>query len=159
MGAREDTRFNNAMLTLNMRRALCWKIIIGDKKAAEKTSQALREKSNEERDTARPDPNAAGVLLPNPASYLANPNLATASVMGNILASSLDPPKPPTADGEKSKENDNEASVKDGEKKEDKSEKKEDEPKAGEEKDSTMKTEPVEAPEETETDNQETVSV
>jgi len=45
---------------------------IGDKKAAEKTSQALREKSNEERDKVKGDPGAlASVLLPNPASYLA----------------------------------------------------------------------------------------
>jgi len=50
-------------------------IDIGDKKAAEKTSQALREKSNEEREKLKNDPNAlgvgVGVLLPNPASYLA----------------------------------------------------------------------------------------
>lgn len=48
-------------------------IDIGDKKAAEKTSQALREKTNEERDKLKASPGAlgVGVLLPNPASYLA----------------------------------------------------------------------------------------
>ena len=46
---------------------------IGDKKAAEKTSQALREKTNEERDRLKSDPASLGVqvLLPNPSSYLA----------------------------------------------------------------------------------------
>ena len=46
---------------------------VGDKKAAEKTSQALREKTNEERDKLKHDPSALGVqvLLPNPTSYLA----------------------------------------------------------------------------------------
>lgn len=46
---------------------------VGDKKAAEKTSQALREKSNEERDKLKRDPSTLGVqvLLPNPSSYLA----------------------------------------------------------------------------------------
>lgn len=44
---------------------------IGDKKASEKTSQALREKINE--DTPGPKaPLGSGVLLPNPASYLAD---------------------------------------------------------------------------------------
>jgi len=56
----------------------------GDKKAAEKTSQALREKSNEEREKLKKEPGSVGVLLPNPASYLA---ATTANVMGNILAS------------------------------------------------------------------------
>ena len=49
-------------------------IDIGDKKAAEKTSQALREKTNEERDKLRSDIVAlggnSGVLLPNPSSYI-----------------------------------------------------------------------------------------
>lgn len=46
---------------------------IGDKKAAEKTSQALREKTNEERDKLKGDAASLGVqvLLPNPTSYLA----------------------------------------------------------------------------------------
>lgn len=46
---------------------------VGDKKAAEKTSQALREKTNEERDKLKHDPSALGVqvLLPNPTAYLA----------------------------------------------------------------------------------------
>ena len=39
---------------------------IGDKKAAEKTSQALREKPNEELGTR-----VVGTVLPNPDSYLA----------------------------------------------------------------------------------------
>jgi folylpolyglutamate synthase/dihydropteroate synthase len=39
---------------------------IGDKKAAEKTSQALREKPNEELGT-----HVVGTMLPNPDSYLA----------------------------------------------------------------------------------------
>jgi hypothetical protein len=41
---------------------------IGDKKAAEKTSQALREKPNEEYGTGG---RVGGTLLPNPDSYLA----------------------------------------------------------------------------------------
>jgi hypothetical protein len=48
-------------------------IDIGDKKAAEKTSQALREKTNEERDKVKTAPAGSlgvGVLLPSPASYL-----------------------------------------------------------------------------------------
>ena len=46
---------------------------IGDKKAAEKTSQALREKTNDERDK-KADPATLGVqiLLPNPTNYLAS---------------------------------------------------------------------------------------
>lgn len=46
---------------------------VGDKKAAEKTSQALREKTNEERDKTKRDPATLGVnvLLPDPSSYLA----------------------------------------------------------------------------------------
>jgi hypothetical protein len=61
-------------------------IDIGDKKAAEKTSQALREKSIDERDSSvKSDPGTgiSAVLLPNPASYLA---AATAQAMGNILS-------------------------------------------------------------------------
>jgi hypothetical protein len=53
---------------------------IGDKKAAEKTSQALREKTNEERDLLKATP-GLGVLLPNPASFLA---AATASMATGI---------------------------------------------------------------------------
>ena len=50
---------------------------IGDKKAAEKTSQALREKTNEERDKLRSDivtlgSTAAGVLLPNASTFLSS---------------------------------------------------------------------------------------
>jgi hypothetical protein len=55
---------------------------IGDKKAAEKTSQALREKTNEERDLLKAPP-GLGVLLPNPASFLA---AATASMVTGISA-------------------------------------------------------------------------
>jgi len=84
---------------------------IGDKKAAEKTSQALREKSNEERDKLKSDPGSAtaaasGVLLPSPASFLAS---TTASVMGNILASSApasEPPKNKPAKGKAKKGDD-----------------------------------------------------
>lgn len=49
-------------------------IDIGDKKAAEKTSQALREKTHEERDKTKANPAAAlgsGIILPSPSSYLA----------------------------------------------------------------------------------------
>lgn len=58
---------------------------VGDKKAAEKTSQALREKPSDKKPgelTNAP----TGILLPNPASYLA---AATASAM---LGDSI-PPK------------------------------------------------------------------
>ncbi|EEC46715.1 predicted protein [Phaeodactylum tricornutum CCAP 1055/1] len=59
-------------------------IDIGDKKAAEKTSQALREKTDEEREKLKRDPNSGvGILLPNPASYLA---AATATAMFAIPA-------------------------------------------------------------------------
>lgn len=45
---------------------------VGDKKAAEKTSQALREKTNEERDKQKSSTTlGSGVLLPAPSSYLA----------------------------------------------------------------------------------------
>jgi hypothetical protein len=43
---------------------------IGDKKAAEKTSQALREKPTDEVGTVVPA-SIGGTLLPDPASYLA----------------------------------------------------------------------------------------
>jgi hypothetical protein len=56
---------------------------IGDKKAAEKTSQALREKTNEERDQLKQTPGSLGVLLPNPASFLA---AATASMVTALTA-------------------------------------------------------------------------
>lgn len=58
---------------------------IGDKKAAEKTSQALREKTDDERDAKGSTPDALGgaaVLLPHPSSYLglvAFPGLPPAS--------------------------------------------------------------------------------
>lgn len=63
---------------------------VGDKKAAEKTSQALREKTNEERGhQQKKDPSMVGVhvLLPNPASYLA------AVVGAPILLPSVQTPK------------------------------------------------------------------
>lgn len=41
---------------------------IGDKKAAEKTSQALREKTSEERETTKEI--SGGMLFPSPDSYL-----------------------------------------------------------------------------------------
>lgn len=56
---------------------------IGDKKAAEKTSQALREKTIEERDQLKATPGSLGVLLPNPASFLAT---ATASMVTGVSA-------------------------------------------------------------------------
>jgi hypothetical protein len=58
----------------------------GDKKAAEKTSQALREKATEEREKVPGESSSgsAGLLVPVPATYLA---ATTANVMGNILAS------------------------------------------------------------------------
>jgi hypothetical protein len=58
----------------------------GDKKAAEKTSQALREKATEEREKLQAETSggAAGVLVPAPAGFLAE---TTANVMGSILAS------------------------------------------------------------------------
>lgn len=78
---------------------------IGDKKAAEKTSQALREKTNEERDNLKRDPNAlgvgVGVLLPSPSSYLA------AVAQGNMFASSVPPtvvPMKTDADEEKTED-------------------------------------------------------
>lgn len=60
--------------------------LTGDKKAAEKTSQALREKATEEGEKIQEETpgGGAGILVPSPASYLA---ATTASVMGNILAS------------------------------------------------------------------------
>jgi hypothetical protein len=68
-------------------------IDIGDRKAAEKTSQALREKSNEERDKVVGDPGALGmaVLLPNRASYF---DAATAAA---IFAGTLPPSVVPAA--------------------------------------------------------------
>jgi hypothetical protein len=51
---------------------------IGDKKAAEKTSQALREKPTEELGTTR----VPGSLLPNPDSYLAG--TVTPAVARNV---------------------------------------------------------------------------
>jgi hypothetical protein len=58
---------------------------IGDKKAAEKTSQALREKTNEEREKLRKDPSALGVntgisLLPGTTDYLASALLGGVSL-------------------------------------------------------------------------------
>ena len=58
--------------------------LAGDKKAAEKTSQALREKAIEEREKIKSEPGAVGILVPTPASYL---DATTANVIGNILAS------------------------------------------------------------------------
>jgi hypothetical protein len=61
-------------------------IDVGDKKAAEKTSQALREKATEEREKVQAEgtSGAPGILVPMPTSYSA---ATTANVMGNILAS------------------------------------------------------------------------
>jgi hypothetical protein len=56
---------------------------VGDKKAAEKTSQALREKTNEERDNMKEQPTTLGVLLPNPASFMA---AATAAMIPVAVA-------------------------------------------------------------------------
>jgi hypothetical protein len=55
---------------------------IGDKKAAEKTSQALREKINEEREASGAksmldSPLGGGVLLPSPAAYMAPDSFPT----------------------------------------------------------------------------------
>lgn len=61
---------------------------IGDKKAAEKTSQALREKAIDD-DAAKGGKPTATVLMPTLNTYLPitgmNP-LTTANVMGNMLA-------------------------------------------------------------------------
>lgn len=65
-------------------------IDIGDKKAAEKTSQALREKSNEERDKNRRDILSLGpganVLLPNATTAFMSASLMTAGVPPSGLA-------------------------------------------------------------------------
>jgi hypothetical protein len=91
---------------------------IGDKKAAEKTSQALREKTNEERDQLKATPGSLGVLLPNPASFLA---AATASMATGISA--LPPAKKPA----EAKTGDKEGEEKAAEKKEEAKEEKESE--------------------------------
>ena len=53
-------------------------------RTAEKTSQALREKQEDEQPTTV-NPGSLGMLLPNPAGYLAG---TAATVMGNLLAAS-----------------------------------------------------------------------
>jgi hypothetical protein len=120
---------------------------IGDKKAAEKTSQALREKTNEERDLLKAPP-GLGVLLPNPASFLA---AATASMVTGISA--LPPAKKPEeaktgeskADDDKEKTADEEAG--DKEKKDDDKEEEEAKEESKEEKES--EAEPISADGET----------
>jgi hypothetical protein len=101
---------------------------IGDKKAAEKTSQALREKTNEERDSLKATPGSLGVLLPNPASFLA---AATASMAtaNSALTSSKKPEEKAKTDeakeGEEEKADDKEKKVGDKEEKEEAKEEKE----------------------------------
>lgn len=58
-------------------------IDIGDKKAAEKTSQALREKTNEEREKVRKDPTGG----PTADGAAATTTAATAAAMGLLPAS------------------------------------------------------------------------
>ena len=95
-------------------------IDIGDKKAAEKTSQALREKTNEEREKLKRDPNAlgvgVGVLLPNPATYLAAatagmliPGVADAANAANIAANAAAAAATTTKTEEKAEEEKEEA--------------------------------------------------
>ncbi|GKY91340.1 hypothetical protein MPSEU_000106200 [Mayamaea pseudoterrestris] len=63
-------------------------IDIGDKKAAEKTSQALREKPEDEEELARVDLKSLGILLPTAsAGYLA---ATTANVMGSLMTANAD---------------------------------------------------------------------
>jgi hypothetical protein len=120
---------------------------IGDKKAAEKTSQALREKTNEERDQLKVTP-GLGVLLPNPASFLA---AATASMATGISA--LPPAKKPEeAKTDKSKADDDKekAGDKEGEEKTGDKEKKDDDKEEGESKEETEpEKEPISADGET----------
>lgn len=60
---------------------------VGDKKAAEKTSQALREKTGDEKDQTKTDSASLGVnvLLPDPSSYLAAVTGAPLVLPGTVV--------------------------------------------------------------------------
>lgn len=84
-------------------------IDIGDKKAAEKTSQALREKTNEEREKLKKDPGATAAssisLLPGTTDFLA--------VAGTMMAGLPAAVSNVVTGGRKIKEEEKELSVQD----------------------------------------------
>lgn len=112
-------------------------IDIGDKKAAEKTSQALREKTNEEREKIRKEPGAAGStaagisLLPGTTDLLAAAGAMMAGVppaQNNVVMAKSGEKEEEQKESAESKEEENPAALKtEGE--EEKNDEKKEEPK------------------------------
>ena len=87
---------------------------VGDKKAAEKTSQALREKANEEKDNVKPDSASLGVnvLLPDPIAYLPT---ATAIIGNSLVLTDTAADKVKEESADESKQNETESAKDAGE--------------------------------------------
>lgn len=87
-------------------------IDIGDKKAAEKTSQALREKTNEEREKQRKDPGSASAvttgisLLPGTTDFLAAAGAMMAGIPAspNVVVAKTDDKSEEKKEGEQTKD-------------------------------------------------------